>query len=1169
MALRAPRGKMRGSRIRRMFGRKSKRGASLATVLVSMAILAIVATMFTAIAMRSYQYSYAKLCKQQAYYTATSTIESYYQTIRQSSEHLSSMINALEAAYQDAVKEENGLHVDPTRVSVKVGSSGGADSSGMLVDGGFFDTYLGECELYVRYANSDRSEISIEAHATYNGYTETARAKVARTNLAASEPTKIFDNVFCLQSPITTIVADAAYGDVYVSQPMVSYFLDESGNKVTAGNEGAYNTVLASLEKDGSFGGYSAQPGQYLRNRDGTILTGDSIAGKYNAVLRDYVYANVQASTEEGGLTGHTKPLDMDNTPLYSSSALDEKDRWYNDWVELYMFSASTGGTTLDGNLYADSRVLVGLLDRNEAMREYVRYWDDTVKRSVYSKDKDSDTLTNYLQDNTFVGLSLEAGFEHGFGKDVFFDHESTTLDRALSKFRINGNCYFWEDARIENFDSTQTENALSGIKNNIYAHKDLYIDGLYIYKWISATPETSSEVSIYGDVVVQGDAFIANADIYGDVYCYGDKLTIVSSNIYGNVYFEGSDFTADTMVIQGGVLEISVNGKTGRVNCPGGNLVIEGAHGSLNARQFNEDAGFGTAADVGGSGTQNCWGATLTNCSVYGSIWSGVNTHIMCSKWEEGSTSLPDYYGNIFVKTYLFIDLTRPYLVPYEYAIGGSDKPQTEGAAEGSGHRENWTGNLHADSELYYEAACWNCFERTSTSQVIYADRFQMVLNQSTGGTQSSDVQKLGTLLVGSGGFYIDGNDRGHDEQGIGEDLFSDRNKSTKFVAIYSQSEINGVTNAWDYQTDQTGTYGWRVYSESDIAGRLSAGAGAISGALETKRVEILSRFSRTATSYGNEVFGNKLWDEKLISIKQWSAPPHTDEADSDDAVTGKAVVYAGGDAGFGSPNSAADAVDAYLEYLKEHSEAGGVSGSEAGGNYTLAVTQSVTFAGRADFSRFDRVVIDTSSGNVHMRFLGGAEFGDPAAVSHETGSDVVLTGGNLTFWYLYEEDYYDFNSPSLKINPFTELGLVQVSAGGYGNDGLYIISNDDALLYMSRDVSLNGFIYMPHGQVYIQTGTTGGNNVLNGCMAIESLVVNTKADESTISGWDKFVDWILGGNWNTDEVVDLTVKQYENVVFNYVMSPLIVDVGFQYGDTMQEITNFGQVVWEFMGYY
>ena len=1149
-----------------MFGRKSKRGASLATVLVSMAILAIVATMFTAIAMRSYQYSYAKLCKQQAYYTATSTIESYYQTIRQSSEHLSSMINALEAAYQDAVEEENGLHVDPTRVSVKVGSSGGADSSGMLVDGGFFDTYLGECELYVRYANSDRSEISIEAHATYNGYTETARAKVARTNLAASELKKIFDNVFCLQSPITTIVADAAYGDVYVSQPMVSYFLDESGNKVTAGNEGAYNTVLASLEKDGSFGGYSAQPGQYLRDGGGNILTGDSIAGKYNAVLRDYVYGNVQASTEEGGLTGHTKPLDMDNTPLYSSS--DDEVRWYNDWVELYMFSASTGGTTLDGNLYADSRVLVGLLDRNEAMREYVRYWDDTVKRSIYSKDNDSDTLTNYLQDNTFVGLSLEAGFEHGFGKDVFFDHKETTLDRALSKFRINGNCYFWEDARIENFDSTQTENALSGIKNNIYAHKDLYIDGLYIYEWITTNPATSSEVSIYGDVVVQGDAFIANADIYGDIYCYGEKLTIVSSNIYGNVYFEGSDFTADTTVIQGGVLEISVNGKTGRVNCPGGNLVIEGSLEELNARQF-ENVGFGTAADVGGSGTENYWGATLTNCSVYGSIWSGVNTHIMCSKWDEGSTSLPDYYGNIFVKTYLFIDLVWSYLVDYEYAMDlGSNTPHTEDAEKGSGHHENWdweTREFFENDDTARVAARWNCFERTSTSQVIYADRFQFRTNQSEiAWLQSTDVNYLGTVLVGDGGFYIDGNDQRHDEEGVGG--AGNSNQSTKLVAAYYLCDPSGQ---WDYQTDQTGTYGMRVNSESEIAGRLSAGAGAISGALETKRVEILSRFSRTATSYGDEVFGNKLWDEKLISIKQWSAPPHTDEADSDDAVTGKAVVYAGGDAGFGSPNSAADAVGAYLEYLKEHSEAGGVSGSVAGGNYTLTVTQSVTFAGRADFSRFDRVVIDTSSGNVHMRFLGGAEFGDPAAASHETGSDVVLTGGNLTFWYLYEEDHYDFNSPTLKINPFTELGLVKVSAGGYGNDGLYIISNDDALLYMSRDVSLNGFIYMPHGQVYIQTGTTGGNNVLNGCMAIESLVVNTKADESTISGWDKFVDWILGGNWNTDEVVDLTVKQYENVVFNYVMSPLIVDVGFQYGDTMQEITNFGQVVWEFMGYY
>ena len=33
--------------------------------------------------------------------------------------------------------------------------------------------------------------------------------------------------------------------------------------------------------------------------------------------------------------------------------------------------------------------------------------------------------------------------------------------------------------------------------------------------------------------------------------------------------------------------------------------------------------------------------------------------------------------------------------------------------------------------------------------------------------------------------------------------------------------------------------------------------------------------------------------------------------------------------------------------------------------------------------------------------------------------------------------------------------------------------------------------------------------------------------------------------------------------------MPPLIMDAGFQYGDTAGELTDFNQVVWEFMGYY
>ena len=46
-------------RLRHFAARKRKRGASLVMVLVSMTILTIMGTLFTTIAMRSYQYSYS------------------------------------------------------------------------------------------------------------------------------------------------------------------------------------------------------------------------------------------------------------------------------------------------------------------------------------------------------------------------------------------------------------------------------------------------------------------------------------------------------------------------------------------------------------------------------------------------------------------------------------------------------------------------------------------------------------------------------------------------------------------------------------------------------------------------------------------------------------------------------------------------------------------------------------------------------------------------------------------------------------------------------------------------------------------------------------------------------------------------------------------------------
>lgn len=1116
-------------------------------VLVSITILAIMGTLFTAIAMRSYEYSYAKLCKQQAYYTARSSIEAFYSMVTSNTALLTSLLTELQAEYLRQVAAAPSGVVDPTTVGINVGSTGGGDGSG-LVAGGFFDTFLGDCELRVRYADQKMSQLSIEAHATYNGYSESARALIARTNFAASELKKIFDNTFCLQSPISTIVTDGINGDVYVSQP-APYMYNDDGSIKTTGNEGVYNHILEQLKKNGSYQHgsktYYAVAGQYLREDDGSVTTYTSTdVGKYNYILSTKVYGNVQASTEDSSLVGHTKPIGMDNMPLANGL--------YNDWVELYMFSAVKGDVTMDGNLYAHSRVLVGLIDKDQSGRQYISYWDDAQQRRIFPQRASATLLTS----NVYPTYGLEGNsagqitnYEHGFAKDVFFDHtQSAVLDVGVSKFRINGNMYLWEDARIENMDSTQTENALNGVKNNIYAAKDLYIDGYYIEGWSSifswATMYTNHQVSVYGDVVVQGDAFISGADIYGDVYCYGDKLTMVDVNVYGNVYFAGSDFSALGLNVNSGTLNVTYNGQSATKNLSGGNVIIAGLKGDSNYKGYDAGAGFGTAQDVGGSASDYEWGATLTNCNVYGNLWSAVNTHIMCSKWDEGSKSLPDKYGNIYVEQYLFIDLTFPYTT------------ETDGLK--SGHHENW---LAGENNDYNVAARWNCFERTNDNQVIYAERFQFRTNQvDILLVQRTDVNYLGTLCVGNGGFYVDGNDEWHNEETFNYSW----NNSTKFIAAFTSTPESSA-KLWDADFDNSIQYG---VNEITLASRIADGYGTVESALSYKLTQLLTSFGQNTGTYGEAVFGNtQIWKDKVINLYSWTAPQHG--IDEEDLETGKVVNYAGGEDGFGQADIAGnvmrDSVGAYLEFLRDNPAAGEVSGSKNQGNYTLTIKQSACFRTKADFTRFDRVIIDTTSGNVHIKFLGGAEFGDPAATDYDSGGDVILKGGNLTFWYLYQNGSYNIDAPTLKVNPFTQVGLVQAgTGGGYSIDGLYIISNDDCLIQFEKDASLTGFVYAPYSHFLLKPGSSGATNTLNGCMAIESLILIADGD-----GVDWFTNWWNNLIWKPDKIIDALVKQYENSFYDYVMPPLIMDAGFQYGDTAGELTDFNQVVWEFMGYY
>lgn len=1124
-------------------------------VLVSITILAIMGTLFTAIAMRSYEYSYAKLCKQQAYYTARSSIEAFYSMVTSNTALLTSLLTELQSEYLRQVAAAPSGVVDPTTVGINVGSTGGGDGSG-LVAGGFFDTFLGDCELRVRYADQKMSQLSIEAHATYNGYSESARALIARTNFAASELKKIFDNTFCLQSPISTIVTDGINGDVYVSQP-APYMYNDDGSIKTTGNEGVYNSILEQLKKKGSYQHgsktYHAVAGQYLREDDGSVTMYTSTdVGKYNYILSTKVYGNVQASTEDSSLVGHTKPIGMDNMPLANGL--------YNDWVELYMFSAVEGDITMDGNLYAHSRVLVGLIDKDQSGRQYISYWDDAQQRRIFPQRASATLLTS----NVYPTYGLEGNsagqitnYEHGFAEDVFFDHtQSAVLDVGVSKFRINGNMYLWEDARIENMDSTQTENALNGVKNNIYAAKDLYIDGYYIEDWSNifswATMYTNHQVSVYGDVVVQGDAFISGADIYGDVYCYGDKLTMVDVNVYGNVYFAGSDFSALGLNVNRGTLNVTYNGQSATKELSGGNVIIAGLKGDSNYNKYDAGAGFGTAQDVGGSKSKYEWGATLTNCNVYGNLWSAVNTHIMCSKWADGSNSLPDKYGNIYVEQYLFIDLT----FPYTYTT------KTEPDVLKSGHHENWLASEEENEDYkFYEAARWNCFERTNDNQVIYAERFQFRTNQvDILLVQRTDVNYLGTLCVGNGGFYVDGNDEWHNEETFNYSW----NNSTKFIAAFTSTPESSA-KLWDADFDNSIQYG---VNEITLASRIADGYGTVESALSYKLTQLLTSFGQNTGTYGEAVFGNtQIWKDKVINLYSWTAPQHG--IDEEDLETGKVVNYAGGEDGFGQADIAGnvmrDSVGAYLEFLRDNPAAGEVSGSKNQGNYTLTIKQSACFRTKADFTRFDRVIIDTTSGNVHIKFLGGAEFGDPAATDYDSGSDVILKGGNLTFWYLYQNGSYNIDAPTLKVNPFTQVGLVQAgTGGGYSIDGLYIISNDDCLIQFEKDASLTGFVYAPYSHFLLKPGSSGATNTLNGCMAIESLILIADGD-----GVDWFTNWWNNLIWKPDKIIDALVKQYENSFYDYVMPPLIMDAGFQYGDTAGELTDFNQVVWEFMGYY
>lgn len=1077
-------------------------------VLISITVLVIMGTLFTVIAMRSYNYSYSKMCKQQAYYTAVSAIQILYGNINSDVNVLTNIMGDLDEAI------EANPAADISTIAVEVGEVGGSSSAdGSINEHGTFATLMGRCTLKARYTSEKKDEISLEAHATYNGYTSTARALVARTSKAASELKKIFDNTFCLQSPISPIIAAETIGDIYISSP-----------------------------------------GFYDRDDNGNIINSTA-----NAAMRDSVYGAIQPGVIEATKTVHTKPVDIDNTPLTDVAG----NTYYNDWVELYMFS--NYGTSLDnqyprnytavnGDVYAQSRVLIGMWDKDATDLKHFNTWNFEKLRREYRE--------------------VSADYEHGNSDfETLFDHDDDDkVPVYASKFRVNGDVWLWEDARIENFDSTRTYNAYNGVKNNIYAMQDLYIDG-YCYqgsKIVDYLPNASCEVSIFGDVMVQGELYIANSVVFGDIYCNGPRLTMVDCKVYGNVYFAGGEFTAENTTITSGTfnkatvesipsamydttflfgdtyVKADANATDFPSNIsyamPGGNLVImNGANG--NATQLP-------------STTSRGYGAVLTNCQVTGTLYANTSLYIASANPYYANIGSAVYtqsvYNNVISNGAVKIDISHHYGEGYQ---GGTSAGCGNDWSAADCNKIEVNGVLMADSLIFWGSQ----YEFASLSTYYSARSY------------------INVAIINSS-LYIDGNEKGinrNTKQSVFiNDLYYCGNSCTMYdTQISHLYSLNGLTTTGKNNKVSSQT---KLDSASAVLAQ-ARNNGALGNAATATFDSAYSAYFAVAVStfatYAHNDFSLKAangaqrdittwdeygfpaeqeWSDKVINLKNWSAPQSAESSNNIDIT--KVYYYQ-----YSSVNDLVIQINNPASTTVTEDVAAFVNG-------VLTIKKSIEFTGKADFSAYQTVVFDNSAGNLHIKFDRGAVFGTTKdsgkTYTDKDASRVLLQGGNMTFFYLYslqgEGGHYNFDNPELYINPFTVIGEASEYESAFQVNDLYIISNDDIIMEFGKDVSFNGFVYAPKGHLYIEPGTENMYwSTLNGCMAIESYILD--AVEGKFSWWDKL--------WSKEW--EMIVEQYTKCVYNYVQPRLIIDVGLQYGDTTEDIADFSQVVWEFLGYY
>lgn len=1154
-----------------------KRGMSMVVVIISIAMLVVMGTLFTSIAMRSFNYSYSKLCKQQAYYTAEASVNALYDLIYDDEDAMNIIIETLDAKYEEA--KLSGV-TDITTVYCTIGEVGGTGSvvvgdtgPSIIEDAGLFKDVMGTCVLRARYNNDQRSQLSLEAAATYKGYSESVRMKIAKTTKAAQELAKIFSNAFCWSSPLTCFISAETIGNVYVAQPIV-YAYDTNGEYVegTTSNAGIYNTVLSSLENFGYYGSYTGTAGQYIRNANDEIINDNSHIGIYNRYLCSYVYANIETVIENvDGSTktseGNTKPFDIDNKPLqvegknlnndnyYTTFAEiyteDSNQNYYNDWIELYMFSdyrtndnsytdfrtenfsaagESTAGTVsnsfpqsylagdiayprnytaINGNLYVQSRALIGMWDKDRSDKENWQYYND----ETYSREY-VDYYNNFYNSNGGYGTR----FEHGYpeGDDVFFDHVNNNIPAEETTFRLNGNLYLWEDTRIENFDSVNTYNAYQGIKNNIYARQDLVIDG-FVYSYNSygkdKTIVSKRSVSIFGDIMVQGDLTISNATIYGDVYCNGDSLTIIDSNIYGNVYFRGYDFKSDNVRITSGYLNF-YDGNGLRLYCPGGNLVVAGLESDLVTETEEACSSYINTGSIG---------AHLKNTAVENLFYSRVNTKIVSAMdndsvggvssvndiytvMKSGVNNVRSNYGNIFVEEFLDIDLTH---TSFDYMTSS------------------------ANSEVSLRD---NIFTVTGTlvAQSLKVVQSQYKFNNKTMSLNTPTLN-FNKVYVRAG-VYLDGNN----EKNNGGTFFNYK-ANNKSIVIQDGYGMLNLLSIWDtdikhYETSisSLGTWIQQTMGINYSGSSIPEASEAIFAAQINQFATYGSSESNIRFAAGQELnkwadyFFPKDWEDKEVSTLKWSAPK---AAENEASVLN---VYYFDLTHYTSSMDLAQGVSGYLAATGRNDV---VSIDTI--NKEIEIKKSMVFDIQVKVPAGYTLIFNTYEGNLHIKFNKGLEIG--------ANAQVILTGGNMTFIYI-EDGQPEGSDPvqALTFGDGCHIGIVEEMVGvEQRSDSIYFISYDNIKISLGYDMVLDGYVYAPNGFASVN-GSSGNETLLNGCMAVKNYIMQGQVDNYTY-----------------------TIDEYRLCVYNHVTPPLITDISFEYGGSEEDIGLFGEIVWEFLGYY